>query len=194
VRFSAATRQCQFSSPAIPFALALIFVPAGISRAAVDLAGQFEREVRPVLAEHCFQCHGQEKQKGGLRMDRRPALLSGGDSGEPAILPGKSAESPLAARIVFSAPDEIKDNAGRDHQHTGFSTLLARGGVRGGIAYGETDELGMNATVNPVHMHDLHATIPHLLGLDHERLTYRYAGRDFRLTDVFGHVVHDIMA
>lgn len=83
--------------------------------------------------------------------------------------------------------------AGRDHHHTGFSTLLAGGGVRGGLAYGATDEFGMNATENPVHVHDLHATILHLLGLDHERLTYCYAGRDFRLTDVFGRVVKDIM-
>jgi hypothetical protein len=86
------------------------------------------------------------------------------------------------------------EKAGRDHHHTGFSTLLAGGGVRGGLAYGETDEFGMNATVNPVHVHDLHATILHLLGIDHERLTYRYAGRDFRLTDVSGRVVRDIFA
>ena len=85
------------------------------------------------------------------------------------------------------------DSAGRDHHNTGFSTLLAGGGVRGGQTYGETDEFGMNATVNPVHVHDLHATILHLMGIDHERLTYRYAGRDFRLTDVFGRVVNDIM-
>jgi arylsulfatase A-like enzyme len=71
--------------------------------------------------------------------------------------------------------------------------LLAGGGVKGGLAYGATDELGMNATENPVHVHDLHATILHLLGLDHEKLTYRYAGRDFRLTDVHGHVVRDIL-
>jgi hypothetical protein len=98
-------------------------------------------------------------------------------------------------RTPYSQTDgKQPENAGRDHHHTGFSTLLAGGGVRGGITYGETDELGMNATVNPVHVHDLHATILHLMGIDHERLTYRYAGRDFRLTDVFGRVVHDIMA
>lgn len=83
---------------------------------------------------------------------------------------------------------------GRDHHHTAFSTLLAGGGVRGGLAYGTSDELGMNAEENPVHVHDLHATILHLLGLDHEQLTYRYAGRDFRLTDVYGDVVHRILA
>jgi hypothetical protein len=84
--------------------------------------------------------------------------------------------------------------AGRDHHHTAFSMLLAGGGVRGGMSYGASDELGMSVAENPVHVHDLHATILHLLGLDHERLTYRYAGRDFRLTDVHGRVVKDIMA
>jgi len=83
---------------------------------------------------------------------------------------------------------------GRDHHHTAFSTLLAGGGVKGGLAYGTSDELGMNAEENKVHVHDLHATILHLLGLDHEQLTYRYAGRDFRLTDVYGDVVRGILA
>ncbi len=83
---------------------------------------------------------------------------------------------------------------GRDHHHTGFSTLLAGGGIKGGLMYGATDEFGMNAVENRVHIHDLHATILSLLGLDHERLTYRYSGRDFRLTDVHGRVVRDIVA
>jgi hypothetical protein len=72
--------------------------------------------------------------------------------------------------------------------------LLAGGGVKGGTAFGTTDEFGMQAVENPVHVHDLHASILHLLGLDHEKLTYRYAGRDFRLTDVHGKVVREIMA
>ena len=84
--------------------------------------------------------------------------------------------------------------AGRDHHHTAFSMLLAGGGVRGGMVYGTSDELGMNVVENPVHVHDLHATILSLLGLDHERLTYRYAGRDFRLTDVHGRVVKEILS
>ena len=84
--------------------------------------------------------------------------------------------------------------AGRDHHHTAFSMLLAGGGVKRGFAYGQSDEFGMNVAENPVHVHDLHATILHLMGLDHEKLTYRYAGRDFRLTDVHGNVVHDIIA
>ncbi|MBI3878441.1 MAG: DUF1501 domain-containing protein [Verrucomicrobia bacterium] len=92
------------------------------------------------------------------------------------------------------AQDQPKGKVGRDHHHTAFSYLLAGGGVKGGTVFGASDEFGMNATENPVHVHDLHATILHLLGLDHERLTYRYAGRDFRLTDVYGKVVREIMA
>jgi uncharacterized protein (DUF1501 family) len=92
------------------------------------------------------------------------------------------------------AENHDKAKAGRDHHHTGFSMLLAGGGVQGGIAYGATDELGMHALENPVHVHDLHATILHLLGLNHEKLTYKYAGRDFRLTDVYGQVVKGVLA
>ncbi|MFM7130925.1 MAG: DUF1501 domain-containing protein, partial [bacterium] len=83
---------------------------------------------------------------------------------------------------------------GRDHNHYGFSVWLAGGGVKGGQAYGSTDEFGFAAQDNPVHVHDLHATVLHLLGLDHEKLTYRYAGRDFRLTDVHGNVIHELIA
>jgi hypothetical protein len=92
------------------------------------------------------------------------------------------------------APYAEKNGTGRDHNPQGFTMWLAGGGVRPGIAYGETDEFGQNAIVNKVHMHDMHATILHLLGIDHERLTYRYAGRDFRLTDVHGRVVSTLFA
>lgn len=90
--------------------------------------------------------------------------------------------------------DGDKKPAGRDHHHTAFSMLLAGGGVKGGMVYGNSDELGMVATENPMHVHDLHATLLYLMGLDHEQLTYRYSGRDFRLTDVSGSVCHDIFA
>jgi uncharacterized protein (DUF1501 family) len=83
---------------------------------------------------------------------------------------------------------------GRDHNHYGFAMWMAGGGVRGGYAHGATDDFGFRAVSDRVHIHDLHATILHLLGLDHERLTYRYAGRDFRLTDVSGRVVRDLLA
>ena len=71
---------------------------------------------------------------------------------------------------------------------------MAGGGVKPGFTYGSTDEFGCSAAENPVHVHDLHATILHLMGLNHEKLTYRYSGRDFRLTDVHGKVVHEIIA
>ncbi len=83
---------------------------------------------------------------------------------------------------------------GRDHNHWGFSIWMAGGGVKGGTVYGATDEFGFKAVENPVSIHDLHATLLHLLGFDHERLTYRYAGRDYRLTDLSGSVVHDVIA
>jgi len=83
---------------------------------------------------------------------------------------------------------------GRDHNPYGFSMWLAGGGVKGGTVYGATDEFGFKAAENPVHVHDLHATILHLLGFEHEKFTYRYAGRDFRLTDVYGKVVREIVA
>ena len=83
---------------------------------------------------------------------------------------------------------------GRDHNHWGFSVWLAGGGVKGGMAYGATDEFGYIAVEDRVHVHDLHATMLHLMGIDHEKLTYHYSGRDFRLTDVHGQVIHDIIA
>lgn len=83
---------------------------------------------------------------------------------------------------------------GRDHHIKGFSCWLAGGGIKPGLTYGATDELGYNAVENVFHVHDLHATMLHLMGIDHERLTYRFQGRDFRLTDVHGHVVKPILA
>jgi hypothetical protein len=83
---------------------------------------------------------------------------------------------------------------GRDHNPFGFTMWLAGGGIKGGTVYGATDEFGFKAIDKPVHVHDLHATILHLMGIDHTKLTYRYSGRDFRLTDVSGNVVHDIIA
>jgi len=90
-------------------------------------------------------------------------------------------------------PDSGKQD-GRDHNANGYTMWLAGGGVRGGFQYGATDEFGYNAVEGRVHTHDLHATLLHILGLDHKRLTYRYSGRDFRLTDVHGRVVDEILA
>ncbi len=87
-----------------------------------------------------------------------------------------------------------KSKMGRDHNHYGFSVWMAGGGIRGGTVYGATDEFGFRAVENRTSVHDLHATILHCLGFDHERLTYRHAGRDFRLTDVFGRAIREILA
>ena len=94
----------------------------------------------------------------------------------------------------FGRTPVSESGTGRDHNPYGFTMWLAGGGTKGGMTYGATDEFGFQATENRVSIHDLHATILHQLGIDHEKLTYRYAGRDFRLTDVFGEVVKDILA
>ena len=83
---------------------------------------------------------------------------------------------------------------GRDHHPQAYSIWMAGGGIKPGLTYGRTDDMGFNVAENPVHIHDLQATILHLLGLNHERLTYRSAGRDFRLTDVYGNVVRELLA
>ena len=139
--------------------------------------------------------------------ERHPKLCADADRATAALIGDLQQRGMLDDTLVVwggefgrtpyaESKEDNKDSskAGRDHHHTGFSMLLAGGGVRGGLAYGATDDLGMKAVENPVHVHDLHATILHLLGLDHERLTYRYAGRDFRLTDVYGKVVRGILA
>ena len=108
------------------------------------------------------------------------------------IIGGEFGRTPLVElpRPGFP-PMEI---SGRDHNHYGFTTVLVGGGVKRGMVYGATDEFGYESVVNPVHVHDLHATVLRLMGFDHEWLTYRHAGRDFRLTDVYGNVVYDVIA
>jgi hypothetical protein len=104
---------------------------------------------------------------------------------------GEFGRTPTIDLIDPANPGKLN---GRDHDHHGFTVWMAGGGVKGGYVHGATDEFGFGAVEKKVHVHDLHATILHLLGFDHERLTYRYAGRDFRLTDVHGYVVKDILA
>lgn len=93
----------------------------------------------------------------------------------------------------FGRTPHSQGDDGRDHNNKGFSMWMAGGGVKGGMNYGATDDYGYEAVVNKMHIHDWHATVLHLLGLDHERLTYKYAGRDFRLTDVYGSVAKEIL-
>ena len=97
-------------------------------------------------------------------------------------------------RTIYCQGKLTKQSYGRDHHPNCFTYWVAGGGVRGGMSYGKTDDYSVNVTENPVHVHDLQATILNQLGIDHERLTYRYQGRYFRLTDVHGHVVHDIIS
>lgn len=94
----------------------------------------------------------------------------------------------------FGRTPYAQSGTGRDHNNKGYTVWMAGGGVKGGLRYGATDEIGHKAVENPMHIHDWHATVLHLLGLDHERLTFNYAGRNFRLTDVHGNVAHDILA
>ena len=88
----------------------------------------------------------------------------------------------------------MAQGSGRDHHIKAFSLWMAGGGIKGGLTYGETDDFGYNAAVDRVSVHDLHATMLHLTGLDHEKLTFRYRGRDFRLTDVKGRVIRKTLA
>jgi hypothetical protein len=128
-------------------------------------------------------------------------LAAGWDHAIAAFLKDLKARGLLDSTLVIWGGEfgrtpvaELPALSGRDHNHYGFSMWLAGGGVRGGYVHGATDEFGFAAVEKKVHVHDLHATILHLLGFDHERLTYRYAGRDFRLTDVHGHVVKELLA
>ena len=137
------------------------------------------------LPEHAPQAKAVDKPIAGLLQDLKQRGLL-----EDTIVwwSGEFGRAPYVQN-----PNK-KKIPGRDHNANGFTTWLAGGGVKPGLAYGATDEFGHKAAEDKVHMHDLHATLLHLLGLDHERLTYRYAGRDFRLTDVHGEVVQDILA
>jgi len=97
-------------------------------------------------------------------------------------------------RTIYSQGTLTKTNYGRDHHGRCFTTWLAGGGIKPGMVYGQTDDYCYNIVKDPVHIHDLNATMLHCLGIDHLRLTYRYQGRDYRLTDVHGEVVDDILA
>ena len=137
-------------------------------------------------------------QHGGLRVEL-PNNCAAVDKPIAGLLTDLKARGLLDDTLVlwggeFGRTPTAEGTDGREHHPFGFTMWLAGGGVRGGMTYGATDEYGWHATENKVHVHDLHATILHLMGIDHEKLTYRYSGRDFRLTDVHGHVVRDILA
>ncbi len=139
---------------------------------------------------------------GGLRVAREPApqpmwraSLSETLDGSPVkAATGRDKQGWWAVVELPTPGSNAGKINGRDHNHWGFTMWMAGGGVKGGQVYGATDEFGFQAVENRVHVHDLHATMLKLLGFDHEQLTYRYAGRDFRLTDVHGHVVDELIA
>ncbi|HIL24729.1 MAG TPA: DUF1501 domain-containing protein [Verrucomicrobia bacterium] len=142
--------------------------------------------------------HANWDQHKGLRA-RLGANCKATDQPMAALLADLEERGLLEDTLVmwggeFGRTPHAKQQDGRDHNATGFSYWLAGGGVKGGMRYGATDEHGIKAVENRMHFHDLHATLLHLLGLDHEKLTYRYAGRDFRLTDVHGNVAKEILS
>lgn len=153
-----------------------------------------EAGVRYIQVSHSFKWdqHGNLKgghQKNATEVDRPIA----------GLLADLKRRGLLRDTLVlwggeFGRTPIVEGSDGRDHNPQGYTMWLAGGGVRGGYAHGETDQYGYYAIRDKVHIHDLHATLLHLLGLDHQQLTYRHAGRDFRLTDVYGQVIHDLFA
>jgi hypothetical protein len=161
-----------------------------------------ERGVRCVQVYHTQTARRSScqlwDQHGGLRTEL-PANCAATDRPIAGLLYDLKARGLLEDTIVlwggeFGRTPTAEGNDGREHHPFGFTMWLAGAGIKGGLVYGATDEFGWHAVENKVHVHDLHATLLHLMGLHHERLTYRHAGRDYRLTDVHGKVVRDILA
>jgi hypothetical protein len=153
-----------------------------------------ERGVRFVQCTHSYKWDQHGNLKSGHTNNAREV-----DKPIAGLLRDLKARGLLDETLVlwggeFGRTPVAQGNDGRDHNPQGYSMWLAGGGIRGGMKYGRTDDYGYYAVEDKVHVHDLHATMLHLLGLDHERLTYRFAGRDFSLTDIHGEVVHDIIA
>ncbi len=161
-----------------------------------------ERGVRVVQVYHTQTSRRSScqlwDQHGGLRTEL-PANCAATDRPIAGLLKDLKARGLLKDTIVlwggeFGRTPTAESADGREHHPFGFSMWLAGAGIRGGYVHGATDEFGWNAVEKKVHVHDLHATLLHLLGLDHTRLTYRHAGRDYRLTDVHGEVVREVLA
>ncbi|MFN7767235.1 MAG: DUF1501 domain-containing protein [Planctomycetaceae bacterium] len=153
-----------------------------------------ERGVRFVQCTHSYKWD----QHGGLRADHTKNALEV-DQPIAALLADLSSRGLLEDTLVlwggeFGRTPVAQGDDGRDHNPQGYTMWLAGGGAKPGLVYGKTDDYGYYSVENKVHLHDLHATILHMLGFDHTSLTYRFAGRDFRLTDVHGEVVHDLLA
>src|SRR5665213_2609005 len=182
----------------------------GVDTAVTDIFGRqcllarrlVERGVRMVQVYHTQTSHRSScqlwDQHGNLHVELPNNCLAT-DQPVAALLKDLKSRGLLDETLVvwggeFGRIPTAENGDGREHNHYGFTMWMAGGGVKGGMTYGETDEFGFRAVHNKVHVHDLHATILHLLGIDHEKLTYRYGGRDYRLTDVYGEVVRGIIA
>lgn len=158
-----------------------------LARRMVESGVRFIELTSPVAWDHHFLLK-DELSKSCLATDQPiAALLS--DLKQRGLL----SDTLIVWAGEFGRTPYVQGGAGRDHNNKGYSIWMAGGGVKGGLAYGETDEIGYEAVEDPVHLHDWHATLLHLLGFDHTRLTFNYGGRDFRLTDVHGHVIHELV-
>ncbi len=189
------------------------FDTAGETKATLDMYGDsefakgcllarrmVERGVRVVQLSHSIDSYDIAWDTGHNNIeDGHSKLAKACDQGIAALIKDLKQRGLFDETLIvwggeFGRAPTSEGAKGRDHNHLGFTTWLAGGGVKGGMSYGATDQFGLAAVENRVHVHDLHATILHLMGLDHEKLTYRYSGRDFRLTDVHGRVIHDILS
>ena len=168
-----------------------------------------DRRLRAQVPARAALCRSRRALRGNHPRQLGPALQSL-DRAREQLSRCRSVQSPACSPICatrgllkdtlvvwageFGRTPHAQGGDGRDHNNKAFTIWMAGGGVKGGLAYGQTDDYGYEAVENKVQIHDLHATMLALLGLDHEKLTYRYAGRDFRLTDVAGNVVKEIIA
>ena len=159
-----------------------------------------ERGVRMVQLSHSIDGYDIAWDTGhGDIVGGHKRLADACDQGIAALLIDLKQRGLLDETLViwggeFGRAPTSEGRKGRDHDHYGFTVWMAGAGVKPGFSYGATDVFGLTAVENRVHVHDFHATILHLMGLDHKKLTYRYSGRDFRLTDVHGNVIHDVLA
>jgi hypothetical protein len=159
-----------------------------LARKLVEAGVRFVELTAPTGWDHHFQL--KEKLAESAEMTDQPIAALLGDLKQRGLLQ----DTLVVWAGEFGRTPYIQGGAGRDHNNKGYSIWMAGGGVKSGIAYGETDEIGYEAVEKPVHVHDWHATMLHLLGMDHKKLTFNYGGRDFRLTDVHGRVVTDLFA
>ena len=177
-----------------------LYGPSEFAKGCLVARRLIEQGVRVVQLSHSIDGYDIAWDTGHENIVNGHAVLARAcDQGIAALLTDLKQRGLLDETLViwggeFGRAPTSEGAKGRDHDHYGFTVWMAGGGVKPGYSYGATDEFGLAAVEKRVHVHDLHATILHLMGLDHEKLTFRYSGRDYRLTDVAGRVVKDILA